>query len=99
MVGFGNGDLGGEHLGASDAFVLKVDQEGNELWADRLGTTERDGAWGVAIDNYDHVYITGHLDERWENLHKNSGIRNNAGKFMFLAKYSPSWPTTLAKNL
>jgi ELWxxDGT repeat protein len=45
--------------GNSDIFVLKLDSSGNFVWADRMGGTGADGAYGIAVDAGGCVYATG----------------------------------------
>jgi Beta-propeller repeat len=90
VVGYGNGYVGGEPIGASDAFVVKYDaKNGNQVWAQRLGTEDFDGAMDVTIDTNNYIYMTGYLNQTWDDLRKNDGVSFNAGHFTFLAKYTP----------
>jgi hypothetical protein len=45
--------------GASDAFLLKLDAEGETLWSRMIGSAEDDGGTGVAVDGNGDVYVTG----------------------------------------
>ena len=45
--------------GEWDAFVFKMDKEGNWLWAEGVGSNKTDRANGIAIDICDDIYITG----------------------------------------
>ncbi|RYD59090.1 MAG: T9SS type A sorting domain-containing protein [Sphingobacteriales bacterium] len=45
--------------GASDAFVQKLDAQGNFLWAVRIGNTGRDRAMAVATDASNSIYVLG----------------------------------------
>ena len=45
--------------GEWDAFVFKMDKDGNWLWAEGFGSNKTDGANSIAIDVCDDVYITG----------------------------------------
>ena len=45
--------------GEWDAFIFKMDKEGNWLWADKLGSNKSDRANSIAIDICDDIYITG----------------------------------------
>lgn len=54
------GDNIGANAGKSDLFVVKLDANGNRLWAQQLGTTEDDAATGVAVDGNGGVYVAGH---------------------------------------
>ncbi len=45
--------------GEWDAFIFKMDKNGNWLWAKNVGSNKTDRANGAAIDVCDDVYITG----------------------------------------
>jgi hypothetical protein len=46
-------------LGISDAFVQKLDAQGNFLWAVRIGNTGKDRALAVTTDASNNVYVIG----------------------------------------
>jgi len=45
--------------GEWDAFIFKIDKDGNWLWAKNVGSNKTDRADGIAIDVCDDIYITG----------------------------------------
>jgi len=45
--------------GEWDAFIFKMDKNGNWLWAKNVGSDKTDRADGIAIDVCDDIYITG----------------------------------------
>jgi gliding motility-associated-like protein len=45
--------------GEWDAFIFKMDKDGNWLWAEGIGSDKTDRANGIAIDVCDDIYITG----------------------------------------
>ncbi|WP_185246692.1 SBBP repeat-containing protein [Chryseobacterium bernardetii] len=45
----------------NDAFVLKVDNNLNYLWATKLGAEFDDGAYGLAIDQNNNILTTGYF--------------------------------------
>lgn len=47
--------------GQNDIFILKLDASGNFTWAKRLGGTQSDLAFSVAISNVGTVYTTGYF--------------------------------------
>ena len=72
--------------GETDVFVLKSDENGNEIWAKRAGGEEKDNANDVALDNDGNVYVVGSYDKRADF----DGIPIiNEGKYIsgFVAKY------------
>ena len=46
-------------VGVQDGFVLKLDNDGNFLWAKTFGGTQVDGCWGLGIDASDNVVVCG----------------------------------------
>jgi hypothetical protein len=42
-----------------DAFVAKLDPDGNILWFKSFGGSKREHAYGVALDNIGNIYVTG----------------------------------------
>ena len=60
----GSIDLGGGVLtsaGGDDAFVAKLDPNGNHLWSLRFGDASAQGATGVAVDAVGNVFVTGYF--------------------------------------
>ena len=51
LAGWTFGDLGGTNAGQSDAFVTRYDGAGNQLWLTQFGTSGRDPATGIALDD------------------------------------------------
>ena len=45
--------------GEWDAFIFKMDKDGNWLWAEGFGSNKTDRANGIAIDVCNDIYITG----------------------------------------
>jgi PKD repeat protein len=45
--------------GEWDAFIFKMDKDGNWLWAEGFGSNKTDRVNGIAIDVCDDIYITG----------------------------------------
>ncbi len=45
--------------GEWDAFIFKMDKDGNWLWAEGFGSNKTDRANSIAIDVCDDIYITG----------------------------------------
>ena len=59
VVGETYGALGGPSKGLLDAWLIKFDGDGHQLWSRQPGTSEVDDAKGVATDTDDNVYIVG----------------------------------------
>ncbi len=79
-------------LGSADAFVTKLDTNGNFLWAKSWGSTSRDFGLGIAVDNGGNVLAVG----------TNASLASN-GAFTFngavIRKYSPSGSLTWSKSI
>jgi len=60
VVGTTYGALDGQtQVGASDAFLRRLDAGGNVLWTRQFGSADADEAWGVAIDAAGHAVVAG----------------------------------------
>lgn len=78
-----NGSLEGTNAGVRDAFLMKLDSNGSELWAQQIGTTGHDASDSVAIDNLGNAYISGNTNGSLEGT--------NAGSYdVFLTKFDSS---------
>lgn len=62
VAGFTTGGLDeNKPIGEKDAFLTKYDSSGNKIRTKQLGVPgQRTGAWGVAVDLKDNVYVTGY---------------------------------------
>lgn len=63
-VGYTNGSLDGnkDAFGQSDVFIVKYDSSGTKAWTRQFGSNTLEGAYGVAVDANDQVYLTGMTD-------------------------------------
>ncbi len=83
VAGETEGTLDGTSDGNTDAFLAKYDASGTLLWIRQIGTTEIDGASGVALDGSGNAYVAG--------VTQSSLGGPNAGDFdTFLAKLDAS---------
>ncbi|MBK8175895.1 MAG: SBBP repeat-containing protein [Rhodospirillales bacterium] len=83
VVGFTLGALGGaKHggVGDADAWVVKFDANGHQLWKRQPGTTTPDGAGGVATDAAGNVYVVG-------STRGALGGSNKGGSDIFVLKF------------
>ena len=62
ISGYTYGDLGGPNAGHSDAFLIKYDSGGNEVWATQIGTNDYEFSFSVAIDASGNAYISGKVN-------------------------------------
>jgi hypothetical protein len=74
------GVMGGPNQGASDAFVMKLDPNGNTVWTAQTGTSYHDSVAGVGLDAAGNSYIGGF------GLPPTSGLDQN----LFMAKVDPN---------
>ena len=61
VTGYTNSNLGGPNQGGYDTWVVKYDPEGNQLWSQQLGTSDREYEYGtdVAANDFGEVFVTG----------------------------------------
>ncbi len=71
VLGWGNAPWAEPPLnpiaGGYDAYVAKLDPDGQRLWYTFLGSPAYDNAAGLAVDPEGNTYITGTSDARWGN--------------------------------
>ncbi len=60
ISGWTDGSLGGTNAGGHDAFLVKFDASGNELWSQQIGTSSEDRSYSLAVDGSDNAYISGY---------------------------------------
>ncbi len=82
--------------GGQDGFVAKFDEDGNLLWAFKVGGVSDDQVNSIDLDQEGNIYITGMMGQAGSNYfsgtspHAGSNILDNAmGEDFFLAKYNP----------
>jgi hypothetical protein len=62
------------NAGGKDAFVVKFDPDGNQVWARQFGTPQDDIAYGVAIGLSGVIYVVGETKGTWgREVSKGSG--------------------------
>lgn len=59
IVGISNGSLAGAALGSYDAFVRKLDANGDVVWTRQFGTERADHAVAVALDGDGGIFVVG----------------------------------------
>ncbi len=78
--------------GATDAFVVKLDANGNTLWRRRIGGSGVDIANGVALAPNGNIYVTGAFSgsvSLTSILSSILSVSSSGEKDMFLACYNP----------
>jgi hypothetical protein len=48
-------------VGNQDIFILKLDLDGNYIWAKNVGSTTADEGNSIALDSNNHLYVTGYF--------------------------------------
>ncbi len=69
------------NLGDSDAFLTKLDKNGNKLWTKQFGTPAADFAGGISSHS-GNMYFTGYTNGTF------TGQRNSGGSDVFVGSYS-----------
>ncbi|MEO0934789.1 MAG: SBBP repeat-containing protein, partial [Cyanobacteria bacterium J06641_2] len=52
-------DIKLENSGSSDAFVVKLDKTGKVIWAEKIGGSSNDAAYGIKVDEAGNPFVTG----------------------------------------
>lgn len=77
--------------GAEDIFVVKLNPEGQLLWAKNMGSDSYEESTGVSVDGNGNVYLTGYFNETGdydpsENVYE---LTSNGGQDLFILKLNP----------
>ncbi len=98
IAGYSDGNLGGNtNAGLDDAFLVKLDPDGNVLFKKLWGSTNIDQAYGVAYGPGDpsSVYVAGYTEGPFgESTVKTSNYYNEGGN-AFLTKWASDGSTQL----
>jgi hypothetical protein len=99
-MNFSTGDSIISSLGGDDMFVAKYGQNGNFIWAFRLGSTGTDQGQSIAIDANGDIVVTG-LFSGTVDFDPGAGVSNltSLGSDAFMAKYNVSGSLIWAKGL
>ena len=82
VIGSTEGSLAGENHGKKDAFFVKYNSTGDELYRRQIGTAEDDEGLYIICDPHDNVVVTGFTSGQL-------GDQHFGGSDAFVAKYSP----------
>ncbi|MDJ0619248.1 MAG: SBBP repeat-containing protein [Calothrix sp. MO_192.B10] len=94
MVGQATQKTDDYHRGGADAWVIKLDSQGNEVWKRQLGSSEHDVSNAVAVDGQGYVYIAGYtLGQLIKNKQK------TAQSSAWFAKLDPQGQTLWIQEL
>lgn len=82
VTGWTWGNLGSNaNAGPFDIFVAKYDSGGNVHWIRLLGTATLEAGYGIAVDSWDNVYVTGDTEGNLD------GNVNAGDDDVFVVKY------------
>ena len=81
----------------TDVFFVKLDKNGNVIWAKSIGSTGLEFAKSIAIDTSGNVYLCGYFDSPTLNI-GNDALSNSGGDDIFLAKYDANGNVLWAKK-
>jgi len=74
IAGATKGLIGGSQFGKADCFILKLDSDGNKIYANQFGTPEGDECRGLTKDADSNIYVCGNT---WGDLAcKNKGYND-----------------------
>ena len=74
-----SGSLAGPKLGPKDAWLAKLDSNGNQLWSEQFGTAGIESVWAIANDG-SNIYVVG-------DTSGNLGNTNQGGRDVYLTKF------------
>ena len=84
--------------GLRDMVLLKIDQQGEILWANQIGSTGAEIAGGITLDNQNNIYLSG----TFRNVcyfSENDSLVSTGNGDIFLAKYTQSGLLTWTRRI
>ena len=78
----------GESPDDADAFVIKLDNTGNLLWSQLIGSSADENGYGIAIDGLGGVFVTGTTQGDFGDLRQGESYYPD----MFVAKLNEAVP-------
>lgn len=84
VAGTTAGSFDRPNQGTMDAFLMKFDQEGNQIWTRQFGTSGWDRARDVVADGFGNIFVVGEYDQ------KHNQQQDPNPDDAFLAKYDAS---------
>lgn len=84
-----------------DVFILKIDDNGQFLWAHNMGGIKNDEAFGLDLDNNGSVYTTGIFQDQadFDPGVGNSQLISNGSSDIFISKLDVNGDFAWAKNV
>lgn len=97
------GQLSLTSVGEWDAFIFKMNSDGDFLWAKNVGSNKTDRANGIAIDYCDNVYVAGEYRNPtyFEGANASNGtdtLSHNKKRDIFVAKITTNGDWVWAKR-
>ncbi|HEX6432198.1 MAG TPA: T9SS type A sorting domain-containing protein, partial [Niastella sp.] len=86
-AGAGSADL--TSFGGHDIFITRYDALGNYSWAKNIGNAGTDATWGIATDQTNSLYITGHFygTVDFDPGTGDGSLTSSGNSDMYIAKY------------
>jgi len=91
ISGSTNGKMGDVTFGQSDAFLSKLDRDGNLLWTCQWGTDVADEVKGIALDQAGNIFAIG-------DTYGTLGGTNLGGSDIFVSQISPDGKLVFSKQ-
>lgn len=82
-----------------DVFLLRMTQAGEVLWAKRAGGVHDDEIVGLALDESDHIYVTGYLVGVMNLSNQLSIQSGNGNSDFYLMQYHPDGQVLQARAM
>jgi ribosomal protein S11 len=96
-INFGSVQIQNTNSAFSESFVLKLDPNGNAVWAKTIGGAGFDAAYSITIDPLNNVIVTGGFSS--SNISVEGTVLANQGNIdVFLIKYNTSGGLIWAKS-
>lgn len=83
--------------GTTDIFVVRLNTNGDILWANSFGGNSWDNAYGICGDSNGDVYISGYFRSQWidfDNFH----LLNKGESDIYISKINPAGQVLWAKS-
>jgi hypothetical protein len=81
--------------GNIDIYIVKLDTDGNVIWAKKAGGTDNDSGRAIAVNNLGEIFISGYFEG---TAHFDSVILYNSESRVFIAKYDVDGNIVWAKE-
>lgn len=87
--------------GENDIFILKLDKNGDFVWANSIGGKSADQGNSITLDTFGNIFISGSFSSRVDFDPDTSSkfLQSSGGKDAFIAKYNSSGDLFWANSL